>query len=142
MAAKSCSIKSYFESKRDLIDKWNNKNERNKKVRENSLVLSLSKETNDDPDVFTEAIESPRCAIILYDCSKNLESKVNKIYELFSSTKDAQIKNTRPLEEVSEPVKFIIEKFDKYEVDRKEKKKISRIKRRLVKQSLLKFIKP
>ena len=106
------------------------------------MVLSLSKETNDDPDVFTEAIESPRCAIILYDCSKNLESKVNKIYELFSSTKDAQIKNTRPLEEVSEPVKFIIEKFDKYEVDRKEKKKISRIKRRLVKQSLLKFIKP
>ena len=87
------------------------------------MDLSLSKETNDDPDVSTEAIESPCSASILYDCWKNLESKVNKIYELFSSSKDAQIKNTRQLEEVSEPIKFISEKFHKYEADQKQKQK-------------------
>ena len=80
------------------------------------MDFSLSKETNNDTDIITEGIKSPRCASILYDCFKNLESKVNEIYELSSSTKDAQIK-------VSESSKFINEKFGEYEVDRKQKEK-------------------
>ena len=44
-----------------------------KTVRESSLDLSLSKETNDDTDVFTKGIESAGCASILYNCLKNLE---------------------------------------------------------------------
>ena len=64
----SSSIKSYFErKKRDLSDKSTNEEER-KKARESSLDLSVSKETSDDTDVFTEGIESPRCASIFYDC--------------------------------------------------------------------------
>ena len=43
--------------KRDLSDKLNNKEERIKS-RESSLDISLSKETSDDADVFTEGIES------------------------------------------------------------------------------------
>ena len=87
------------------------------------MDLSLSKETSDDIDVFAEGIEPPRCASILYDCLKNLELKVNEIYELSSSTKDAQIKGAKQLEDVSESIKFINEKFEEYEADRKQKVK-------------------
>ena len=78
------------------------------KKADSSLDLSLSKETSDDTE-FAERIDSPRCESILYDCLKNLESKVNEIYELSSSTKDAQIKDAKYLEDVSESIKFINE---------------------------------
>ena len=113
----SSSIKSYFErKKRDLSDKSNNEEER-KKARESTLDLSLSKETSDDTDVFAEGIEPPRFASILYDCLKKLELKVNEIYELSSYTKDAQIKGAEQLEDVSESIKFINEKFEEDEAD-------------------------
>ena len=119
----SSSIKSYFErKKRNLSDKSTSQ-EKRKKARESSLDLSLSKETSDDTDLFTEGIDSPRCASILYDCLKNLELKVNETYELSSSTKDAQIKGAKQLEDVKESIKFINEKFEEYEVDRKKKEK-------------------
>ena len=54
---------------------------------------------------------------------KNLELKVNEIYELYFSTKDAQIKGAKQLEDVSESIKFINEKFEEYEADQKEKEK-------------------
>ena len=84
------------------------------------MDLSLSKKASDDTDVFTKGIESPRCKSILYDCLRNLESKVNEIYELSSSTKDAQIKDAKYLEDVSESIKFINEKFEEYEADWKQ----------------------
>ena len=87
------------------------------------MNLSLSKETSDDTDVLAEGIVSPRCASILYDCLKNLELEVNEIYELSSSTKDAQIKSAKQLEDVSESIKFINEKFEEYEADLKQKEK-------------------
>ena len=109
------------------------------------MDLSLSKESNDDTDVFTEGIESSHCASILYDCLKNLESKVNEIYELSSSTKDAQIKGARQLEDVSESIKFINEKLEEYEADRKQKEKeIVELKKDLasLRKSLFKLTKP
>ena len=119
----SSSIKSYFErKKRDLSDKSTNEEER-KKARESSLDLSLSKETSDDTDVFAEGIESPCCASILYDCLKNLELKVDEIYELSSSIKDTQIKGPKQLEDVSESIKFINGKFEEYEADQEQKEK-------------------
>ena len=54
-------------NKTDLSNKSNNEEE-GKKARESSLDLLLGKETNDDTDVFSEGIESPRCASIVYDC--------------------------------------------------------------------------
>ena len=87
------------------------------------MDLSLSKETSDDTDVFAEGIEPPHCASILYDCLKNLELKVNEIYERSSSTKDAQIKGSKQLEDVSVYIKFINEKFEECEADRKNKEK-------------------
>ena len=116
----STTIKSFFDrQKRDLSDKSNEDDER-KKVRESSSNTSLSK---DDTDVFEERIESPRCAGILHSCLRNLEKKVNKIFELSSSTKEAQIKGARHMEEVNESIKFINEKFEEMEADRKEKER-------------------
>ena len=87
------------------------------------MGLSLNKETSYDTDVFTKRIESLRCAITLYDCLKHLQSKVNEIYELFSSTKDTHIKGAKQLEDVSESIEFINEKFEEYEADWKQKEK-------------------
>ena len=106
----SSSIKSHFESKKKHLSDKSTNEEEIKQARESSLDLSLS-------------IESPRCASIPYDCLKNLELKVNEIYELSSSTKDAQIKGSKQLEDVSESIRFINEKFQEYEADRKEKEK-------------------
>ena len=116
----SSTIKSFFDrQKRDLSDKSNEDDER-KKARESSLNISLSK---DDTDIFEEGIESPRCAGILYSCLQNLEKKVNKIFKLSSSTKEAQIKGVRHMEEVNEYIKFINEKFEEMEADIKEKQR-------------------
>ena len=123
LVAISSIIKSYFERrKRDLSDKSTNEEER-KTARESSSSLSLSNKTSDDTDAFGEGIESPRSARIIYDCLKNLELKVNEIYELSFSTKDAQIKGAKQLEDVSESIKFINEKFEEYEADLKQKEK-------------------
>ena len=54
---------------------------------------------------------------------KNLELKDNNIYKLSFSTKDAQIKGAKQLEDVSESIKFINEKFEEYEADLKQKEK-------------------
>ena len=91
----------------DLSDKSNEDNERKKarererqrdreterqrdreRERESSLKISLSKS---GADIFEEGIEFPRCAAILYSCLQNLEKEVNEIFELSSSTKEAQI---------------------------------------------------
>ena len=61
----SNTLKSYFGSKkRDLSDKSNDGDEQ-KKAKERNLDLSLNQ---DDADVFSEGIDSPRCASVLYDC--------------------------------------------------------------------------
>ena len=92
-----------------------------KKPRESSL--DLCEETGDDTNVFSEGIESPRFASILYDCLKSLDSKVNEIYVIYSSTRDVQIKGAEQLEDVSETIKFTNGKFEEYEADRKQKEK-------------------
>ena len=46
-------------------------------------------------------MESSRCADILHNCLQNLEKKVDKIFELSSSTKEAWIKGARHMGEVN-----------------------------------------
>ena len=48
---------------------------------------------------------------------------VNESFELSSSTKETQIKGARNMEEVNESIKFINEKFEEMEADRKEKER-------------------
>ena len=64
-----------------------------------------------------------RCASILYDCLKNLDKKINEIYQLSTTTNDAQIKDTQQLEEVNDAIKFINKKFEEFEADRREKER-------------------
>ena len=67
----SNTLKSYFESKkRCLSDKSDDGDER-KKAKESNLDLLI----NQDDAVFSEGIDTPRCASILYDCLKNSEKK-------------------------------------------------------------------
>ena len=69
----SNTLKSYFGSKkRYLSDKSDDGDER-KKAKESNLDLLI----NQDDAVFSEGIDSPRCASILYDCLKNLDKKAN-----------------------------------------------------------------
>lgn len=83
-----------------------------------SLNVSLSK---DDMNILQEGIESPNCAGILYSCFQNLEKKENEIFEISSSWKEASIKRARHIEGVNESIKFINEKFEVVELDKKEK---------------------
>ena len=59
----------------------------------------------------------------MYDCLKNLDKKVNEIHLLSTTANDAQIKGTKQLKEVNDPIKFVNEKFEELEVDRKEKER-------------------
>ena len=88
----SNTLKSYSGSKkRDFRDKSNDGDER-KKVKESNLDLSLNE---DNADIFSEIIDSPRCASISYDCLKNLDKTVIEIHLLSTTTNDAQIKGTQ-----------------------------------------------
>ena len=114
----SNTLKSYFGSKkRNLSDKSIDGDKR-KKVKESILDLLLN---HNDTDVFSEGIDSPRCASILYDCLKNLDKKVNEIHLLSTTTNDPQMKGNQQLKEVNDAIKFINEKFEEFEADRKEK---------------------
>ena len=50
-----------------------------------------------------------------------MEKKVNEVFELSSSPKEGQIKGARHIKDVNESIKFINEKFEEMEADRKEK---------------------
>ena len=115
----SNTLKSYFGSKkRYLSDKSDDGDER-KKAKESNLDLLI----NQDDAVFSEGIDSPRCASMLYDCLKNSEKKVNEIHLLSTTTNDAQIKGTQQLKEMNDTIKFINEKFEEFEADRREKER-------------------
>ena len=114
----SNTLKSYFGSKkRDFTDKSNDGDER-KKAKESNLDLSLNQ---DDTDVFVEGIDFPRCVSVLYDCLVNLNKKANEIHLPSTTTNDAQIKSTQQLKEVNDAIKFINEKFEEFQADRRQK---------------------
>ena len=52
---------------------------------------------------------------------KNLDKKVKEIHLLSTTTNDAQIKGTQQLREVNDAIKFINEKLEEFEADRREK---------------------
>ena len=98
----------------------NNEGER-KRERENSLNLSLSK---DNTAIFKEVIE-PQVVLVFYNCLQNL----NKISEISSSMKKAQIKSIRHMEEVNKSINFINEKFEEMKQIERRKKKNFRTKK-------------
>ena len=64
--------------KRDLSDK-SETGEDPKKVREGSLDCSQISQTSDIPDdIFNDILNSPDCVAILFNCLKNVESKMKE----------------------------------------------------------------
>ena len=59
---------------------------------------------------------------ILFDCLKNLESKVNEISE--NTNKENQIKSENQLTDLTEAVNFLSENFHEFETDMKLKEEI------------------
>ena len=104
--------------KRDLSGNSNTEEER-KKIRDSSYAS-----TTDNYDIFEEELESPKCKEITFDCLRNLQEKVTKIFNLAQNTRNMQIKGDKQLEELKSSVEVMSDKFDEYEKDRKEKEKI------------------
>ena len=74
--------------------------------------------------MFEEALKSDDCVEILCNCMKNLEEKMNELFQITSSAKDSQIKGELQLKDLNEAANFISAKFDKYEKERKEREQI------------------
>ena len=88
------------------------------KTRGSSQGWSLK--SNDDIRVFIEGLELGQSASILCDCLQSLYIKVNRIYKLSSTNKEAQ--GTTQLEDVIESIEFVSEKFDAFKADRQKRK--------------------
>ena len=69
-----------------------------------------------------EALKSDDCVAILCNCMKNLEEKMNELFQITSSAKDSQIKGELQLKYLNETVNFICTEFDEYEKERKKKR--------------------
>ena len=73
---------------------------------------------------FEEGLDSSSCRSILFDSFKNLESKVNEIFENINTLKENQIKGEKQLTDLTETVNFLSEKLHKFEPNRKLKEEI------------------
>ena len=73
--------------------------------------------------MFEEALKSDDCVVILCNCMKNLEEKMNGLFQITSSAKDSQIESKLQLKDLNKTANFICTKFDEYEKERKGRKK-------------------
>ena len=55
---------------------------------------------------------------------QNLEVKISKIYNLSNNLRSMKIKGNKQLVNLTQSVRFMSEKFDDFEKDRKEKEKL------------------
>ena len=72
-----------------------------------------------DNDVFEEGLDSSKCGSILFNCLKNLDSKINEIFANTNTLKENQIKGEKQLTDLTETVNFLSERFHEFDVDRK-----------------------
>ena len=74
--------------------------------------------------MFEEALKSDDCVAILCNCIKNLEEKMNELFQITSHAKDSQIKGKLQVKDLNETVNFICTKFDEYGKERKGREQI------------------
>ena len=60
-----------------------------------------------DHNVFEEGLDSSSCRSILFDCLRNLEYKLNKIFEDTNTLKENQIKGEKKLTDLAKAVNFL-----------------------------------
>ena len=75
-------------------------------------------------DVFEESLKLEDCVKILLSCFQNLEKEVKVIHRLALFNNSNQIKGEKQLADLSESIKVMSDKLDKFEKERQEQKKI------------------
>lgn len=75
----------------------------------------------DAAHVFTEGLNNSSCRDTLFNCLKELEPKVLKMYEVGNITKENQIKSDKQLKYLTSSVDHISKKFDACEEERQKK---------------------
>ena len=118
-------LTKYFSSKKR--DHSSNSNDGNpaKIVREDVANVSTSSDVSiSNDDVFEGALDSSTCKEILFNCLKDLDKQYKEIRGILQETKESQIKGESQLNTLTESVKFISDKFDAYEEERKENNRI------------------
>ena len=121
-------ITKFFKSKKRDLSKNSNPKEDAKRQREESpsenpnvSVLDISKTPR---NVFEESLKSEDCVKILLSCLRNLEKEVKDMQKLALSNNNNQIKGEKQLGDLSESIKFMSGKFDEFEKERQEQKKV------------------
>ena len=110
-------IKSFFErKKRELSNKSDNGDNTRKAREQSSLEESIDADCTGD--IFTEGLKSEDYVAILYNCMKNIESKMKELITNSQDMKERQIKDERQLNELTNSIN---EKFKELEKDKKEK---------------------
>lgn len=115
----STTVKIFLVTESDLSDKSNVDND-GKQVRESNVSVSLSK---DDTAFFDEGIESPGCVGVLNNCLQNFKKNVNKIFEISSSTKEAQIKMLNTWRKLSNLLSSLMRNLKRWKMIERNKKK-------------------
>ena len=110
-------ISKFFEKaskNRDLSDQSKTCEDPEKVREDESNTGSLT----DMPDVFAEILKSPERIEILFNCLRNVEKQTKDTYILAHSTQDYQIKGEKQLNDLTESINFLSDKFKEYKEDR------------------------
>ena len=120
------TTKIFNSKKRDLSNNLNTEEDA-KRQREESPSESANVSMLDTPktpgDVFEESLKSEDSVKILLSCLRNLEKEVKDIHKLALSNNN-QIKGEKQLADLSESIKFMSDKFDEFEKEGQEQKKV------------------
>lgn len=110
------SIASFFDKKKRDLSEESKEGDVAKKVREESAGS-----VNEEENVFTDESNEKD---LIHETLKNLQLQIKQLHDLAASSQESQIKGEGQLTELTKSVKFISEKFDKYEIDRKKNEEI------------------
>ena len=88
-----------------------------KKMREDSSTTSFS----ENDDAFLEGLKSDDCRNILPNCFTNIQEKIEELFLMIRKNNKTQIKGKKQLEGLTDSVRFMSSKFDKYEKERLER---------------------
>ena len=100
-----------------------NTEEDNRRQGEESPGVSLLDTTKSPGNVFEESLNLEDCVKILLNCLRNLE-EVKDIHKLALFNNKNQIKGKKQLVNLSESIKFMSNKFDEFEKEGQEQKKV------------------
>ena len=122
-------ITKFFNSKKRDLSNNSNTEEDAKRQREESPSESPNVSMLDTPktpgDVFEESLKSEDCVKMLLSCLRNLEKELKDIHKsALSNNNNNQIKGEKQLADLNESINFMSDKFDEFEKQRQEQKKV------------------